>query len=483
MERFPDWRKQPTNEPVIRHVDNLRMSTNKRIEKDSMGEVEVPTEALYGAQTQRAVDNFPVSSLTMPRGFIRALGLVKAACAEANVSLSALTPEIGEAIKTASLAVAEGQYDDQFPVDVFQTGSGTSSNMNANEVISRLASDALGEKVHANDHVNYGQSSNDVIPTSVQVAASLECERCLLPALNHLAGVIQSRAEELRGEIKTGRTHLMDAMPVSFGQELEAWAAQITHVVEAIERSVERCRKLPIGGTAVGTGINADPDLGRRVCEHLGELTRINFTSMENKFVGLASQDASVELSGQLKSLAVVLMKIGNDLRWMNSGPLAGIGDISLPALQPGSSIMPGKVNPVIPESVCMVASQVIGNDTTITIAGQSGNFQLNVMLPVVALNLLQSIELLSNVSRLLADKAIAGFTVNTEIVKASLDRNPILVTALNNVIGYELGAKIAKQAYADNQAIIDVAEKMTDLSRDELEKLLDPTRLAHPHD
>ncbi len=459
------------------------MSSNKRIEKDSMGEVEVPVEALYGAQTQRAVDNFPVSGLTMPRGFIRALGLVKAACAEANVSLGALTPEIGDAIKRASLAMAEGKHDAQFPVDVFQTGSGTSSNMNANEVIATLASDALGQKVHANDHVNYGQSSNDVIPTSVQVAASLECEQSLLPALNHLAGVIQSRAEELRGEIKTGRTHLMDAMPVSFGQELDAWAAQVMHAVEAIERSVERSRKLPIGGTAVGTGINADPDLGRRVCAHLEELTQSNFTSMKNKFVGLASQDASVELSGQLKTLAVVLMKIGNDLRWMNSGPLAGIGDISLPALQPGSSIMPGKVNPVIPESVCMVAAQVIGNDTTITIAGQSGNFQLNVMLPIVAFNLLQSIELLSNVSRLLADKAIAGFIVNTETVKASLDRNPILVTALNSVIGYELGSKIAKQAYSANRPIIDVAEEMTDLSRDELEKLLDPTRLAHPHD
>jgi len=459
------------------------MSISKRIEKDSMGEVQVPADALYGAQTQRAVDNFPVSGLTMPRGFIRALGLVKAACAEANVSLDALPPEIGKAIKIASLAVAEGEHDAQFPVDVFQTGSGTSSNMNANEVIATLASEALGQKVHPNDHVNYGQSSNDVIPTSVQVAASLESEQSLVPALNHLAEVIRSRAAELRGEIKTGRTHLMDAMPVSFGQELDAWAAQIVHAKEAIERSVERSRQLPIGGTAVGTGINAHPELGRRVCESLEKLTGTNFTSMDNKFVGLASQDASVELSGQLKTLAVVLMKIGNDLRWMNSGPLAGIGDISLPALQPGSSIMPGKVNPVIPESVCMVAAQVIGNDATITLAGQSGNFQLNVMLPVVAYNLLQSIELLSNASRLLADKAIAGFVVNTEKVKASLDRNPILVTALNNVIGYELGAKIAKQAYAENQPILEVAEQMTDLSRDELEKLLDPSRLAYPHE
>lgn len=447
-----------------------------------MGEVRVPADALYGAQTQRAVDNFPVSGLTMPRGFIRALGLVKAACAGANASLGALSPDIGATIKAASLDVAEGKYDAQFPVDVFQTGSGTSSNMNANEVIAAVASRALGENVHANDHVNRGQSSNDVIPTSIQVAAVLECEQRLLPALNHLADVIRSRAAELRGEIKTGRTHLMDAMPVSFGQELDAWAAQITHVLEAIEHGIERSRQLPIGGTAVGTGINADRDFGSRVCAGLGELTLTDFTPMENKFVGLASQDASVELSGQLKTLAVVLMKIGNDLRWMNSGPLAGIGDISLPALQPGSSIMPGKVNPVIPESVCMVAAQVIGNDVTITLAGQSGNFQLNVMLPVVAFNLLQSIELLSNASRLLADKAIAGFTVNTEIVKASLARNPILVTALNNLIGYELGAKIAKQAFAENRPIIDVAESMTDLSREELEKLLDPARLAHPH-
>jgi fumarate hydratase class II len=458
------------------------MSKDKRIERDSMGEVEVPSNALYGAQTQRAVDNFPVSGITMPRGFIRALGLVKAACAAANVSLGTLSVDIGEAIKAASLDVAEGRYDAQFPVDVFQTGSGTSSNMNANEVIAAVASSALGQPIHPNDHVNNGQSSNDVIPTSIQVAAVLECEQSLLPALNHLASIIRSRATELCGEIKTGRTHLMDAMPVSFGQELDAWAAQIMHAVEAIERSIERSRQLPIGGTAVGTGINADPDLGRRVCEQLGKLTQINFTSMENKFVGLASQDASVELSGQLKTLAVVLMKIGNDLRWMNSGPLAGIGDIKLPALQPGSSIMPGKVNPVIPEAVCMVAAQVIGNDATVTIAGQSGNFQLNVMLPVVAFNLLQSIELLSNASRLMADKAIAGFSVNTELVKASLDRNPILVTALNSAIGYEQGARIAKQAYAENRPIIDVAERMTDLSRKELEKLLDPARLAHPH-
>jgi fumarate hydratase class II len=447
-----------------------------------MGEVEVPSEALYGAQTQRAVENFPVSGLKMPRSFIRALGLLKAACAEANVGAGCLNAEIGDAIRAASSQVAEGQHDAQFPVDVFQTGSGTSSNMNANEVIAALASKALGQPVHANDHVNKGQSSNDVIPTSIQVATSLDCEQLLLPALNHLIRVIKSRADELQNEIKTGRTHLMDAMPVSFAQELNAWADQIKYVLEAIKRSVVRNQQLPLGGTAVGTGINANSDFGPGVCKQLSKQTQVEFVSMENKFVGLASQDPSVELSAQLKSLAVVLMKIGNDLRWMNSGPLAGIGDISLPALQPGSSIMPGKVNPVIPESVCMVAAQVIGNDSTITIAGQSGNFQLNVMLPVVAYNLLQSIELLSNASRVLADKAIAGFTVNTKMVKASLDRNPILVTALNDVIGYELGAKIAKHAYAENKPIIDIAEQMTELSRNELEQLLDPARLAHPH-
>jgi len=448
--------------------------TDYRTEHDSMGEVQVPADALYGAQTQRAVENFSVSGIRMPRSFLRALGLVKAACAAANDELGELDKEFARAISHVALAVADGKYDDQFPIDVFQTGSGTSTNMNANEVIAALATEELGQPVHPNDHVNKGQSSNDVIPTAIHVAATLEIETKLLPALDHLTEVIETRVEELKGVVKTGRTHLMDAMPVSFGQELGGWAAQIQALRDATAHSLERMRQLPIGGTAVGTGINAHPELDEHVAKHISILSGVQFKTMDNKFLGLSSQDAAVEMSGHTKSLAVALMKIANDLRWMNSGPLAGIGEISLPALQPGSSIMPGKVNPVIPEAVCMVAAQVIGNDTTITIAGQAGNFQLNVMLPVVALNLLESIEILSNVSRQLADKAIAGFVVNQEKIKQALERNPILVTALNNTIGYELGAKIAKKAYAEDRPVIDVAEEMTDLSRKQLVKMLD---------
>ncbi|HID82395.1 MAG TPA: class II fumarate hydratase [Chromatiales bacterium] len=452
--------------------------TDYRIEQDSMGEVQVPADALYGAQTQRAVENFPISGLKMPRSFIRALGLVKAASAAANAELDELDDDLARAIAHVALAVADGKYDDQFPVDVFQTGSGTSTNMNANEVIATLATEELGQPVHPNDHVNKGQSSNDVIPTAIHVAATLEIETKLLPALDHLAEVIETRAEELKDVVKTGRTHLMDAMPVSFGQELGCWAAQVRAVKDAIAHSIERMRQLPVGGTAVGTGINAHPDLDEHVAKHISKLSNVQFKTIDNKFMGLSSQDAAIEMSGHTKSLAVVLIKIANDLRWMNSGPLAGIGEICLPALQPGSSIMPGKVNPVIPEAVCMVAAQVIGNDATVTIAGQAGNFQLNVMLPVVALNLLQSIEILSNASRQLADKAITGFTVNENKIKQALDKNPILVTALNNDIGYELGAKIAKTAYAEGRPVIDVAEEMTDLSKAELAALLNPKKL-----
>ncbi len=449
-----------------------------RIEHDSMGELKVPAKALYGAQTQRAVDNFPISGLHMPRSFIRALGLIKAAAADANLALGYLKKVQATAIRRASLAVAEGAFDDQFPIDVFQTGSGTSTNMNANEVIAHLANKA-GGKIHPNDHVNYGQSSNDVIPTAIHVSAALTTSQQLLPALKHLKRSIDRRARELRNVPKTGRTHLMDAMPVTFGQELSGWAAQIGTAIERIEDSLKRMRRLPLGGTAVGTGINADPKFGAAVARELKKLTGVRFESAENYFEGMAAQDAAVELSGQLKTLAVGLMKIANDLRWMNSGPLAGLGEIELPALQPGSSIMPGKVNPVIPEATAMVAAQVIGNDAAITIAGQSGNFQLNVMLPLIAYNLLESIGILSNVSVLLADKAIAGFKVNTARVKEALDKNPILVTALNPAIGYEKGAATAKQAYKEKRPILDVALETTGLSKSELQKLLDPMTLT----
>ena len=449
-----------------------------RIEHDSMGELKVPADALYGAQTQRAIDNFPISGLHLPRGFIRALGLIKAAAAEVNLSLGYLKKGQAAAIRTAALAVAQGSHDEQFPIDIFQTGSGTSTNMNANEVIAHLASRA-GGKVHPNDHVNYGQSSNDVIPTAIHVSATLMATEQLLPALKHLKKAIDRRARELRNTAKTGRTHLMDAMPITFGQELSGWAAQIGSAIARIEDAIKRMRRLPLGGTAVGTGINADPAFGPAVAKALKKLAGVGFVSAENYFEGMAAQDAAVELSGALKTLAVALMKIANDLRWMNSGPLAGLGEIELPALQPGSSIMPGKVNPVIPEAAAMVAAQVIGNDAAITVAGQSGNFQLNVLLPLIAYNLLQSIGLLANVARLLADKAIAGFKVNKARVGEALALNPILVTALNPVIGYEKGAATAKQAYKQHRPIMDVALETTGLSKDELKKLLDPLTLT----
>jgi fumarate hydratase class II len=449
-----------------------------RIERDSMGELRVPADALYGAQTRRAVENFPISGLAMPREFIRALGLVKAAAAEANLRLGYLKPKQARAIRKAADRVVAGEVDAHFPIDVFQTGSGTSSNMNANEVIAHLAANA-GTRVHPNDHVNYGQSSNDVIPTAIQVSATLASSERLLPALRHLRKVIDKRARELKNVAKTGRTHLMDAMPVTFGQECACWSAQVGSCIERIEDALKRMRRLPQGGTAVGTGINADPRFGPAVAAELKKLTGVRFEPAANLFEGIASQDAAVELSGQLKTLAVALMKIANDLRWMNSGPLAGLGEIELPALQPGSSIMPGKVNPVIPEATAMVAAQVIGNDATITVGGQAGNFQLNVMLPVIAYNLLQSIELLANVSRLLADDAIAGFRVNKARIREALERNPILVTALNPVIGYEKGAATAKQAYKEQRPILDVALETTGLSKAELLRLLDPLALT----
>jgi fumarate hydratase, class II len=450
-----------------------------RTEKDSMGELKVPAEALYGAQTQRAVDNFQISGLRMPRVFIRALGLVKAACAEANRKLGLMNDVMAEAIVKAAQQVAAGDYDEHFPVDVFQTGSGTSTNMNANEVIARLASEQHGLTVHPNDHVNMSQSSNDVIPTIIHVSASLTLAKDLLPALAHLADTLERKAAEMRDIVKTGRTHLMDAMPIRLDQEISAWTAQVRLGIERLESALPRLRQLAQGGTAVGTGINAHPELGRCVAHELSRMTGIPFEPKPNPFEGLSSQDATVEASGQLKTVAVSLMKIANDLRWMNSGPLAGLGEIALPALQPGSSIMPGKVNPVIPEAVAMVCAQVIGNDATITIAGQSGNFQLNVMLPVIAHNLLQSVELLAAGARSLADKAVEDFTVNQKNMSQALSISPILVTALNSVIGYERGAAIAKQAYAEGRPVIDVAREATELSEEELRKLLNPLLLT----
>ncbi|NQY88869.1 MAG: class II fumarate hydratase [Colwellia sp.] len=452
---------------------------NTRIEKDSMGELSVPQEALYAAQTQRAVNNFPVSGQPMPKAFIHALILAKYSAAQANSELNLLPDNMGTAICQAADELLASDFSQHFPVDVFQTGSGTSSNMNANEVLATLASKIFGETVGANDHINYGQSSNDIIPTAIHISAALELHEKLLPALNHLISTIQKKAISVDKYVKTGRTHLMDAMPVRMSQSLNAWADQLAQNTVLLKQLQPSIQSLAQGGTAVGTGINTLESFAPRFTEALSEKTGVDFTPANNFFTHIGSQDIAVSLSGQLKAIAVSIMKIANDLRWMNSGPLAGLGEIELEALQPGSSIMPGKVNPVIPEAACMVAAQVIGNDSTITIAGQSGNFELNVMLPLVAKNLLESIELLTNISHLLADKAIATFVVNEEKLKEALSRNPILVTALNPIIGYEKAAEIAKKAYKDGRPIVEVAADNTDLSIEELTRLLDPSKLT----
>jgi len=466
---------------IIYHLkQNTNMTaSNYRIEKDSMGELQVPASALYAAQTQRAVENFPVSGFPLPGAFIRAVALIKQSAAKVNMELGLLDETFGSAIVEAAQEIINGGHLDHFPIDVFQTGSGTSTNMNANEVIATLASRGCGQPVSPNDHVNMCQSSNDTIPSAIHVSAALAVNEDLIPALEHLQATIVYKARKLEDVVKTGRTHLMDAMPIRMSQELDGWAQQIGNGVERIRASLPRVYRLAQGGTAVGTGINAHPEFASRIAESLADATGLPFRPNASFFESLSSQDAAVELSGQLKTIAVSLMKIANDLRWMNSGPLAGLGEIALPALQPGSSIMPGKVNPVIPEAVCMVAAQVIGNDTTITLAGQSGIFQLNVMLPLVAYNLLQSIELLANVTRLLADKAIAGFAVCEDNLHRALSLNPILVTALNPIIGYAKAAEIAKNAYKTKRPVVDVAAELTGMPKEELARLLDPAKLT----
>ena len=444
-----------------------------------MGEVRVPADALYKAQTQRAVDNFPISGIRFPRTFIRALGLIKCAAAAVNRDLGLMDERMASAIEAAATEVADGLHDDHFPVDVFQTGSGTSTNMNANEVIATVASRDLGSAVHPNDHVNMGQSSNDVIPTAIHVSAYMETAGTMLPGLERLRSTLVEKAASVEQVVKTGRTHLMDALPIRLSQELGGWAEQIAQGQQRVRASLSRVSPLALGGTAVGTGVNAHPEFGPRVAKRLSAQTGLPFISSRNYFVSLSSQDAAVELSGQFKTVAVSMMKIANDLRWMNSGPIAGIGDIALPSLQPGSSIMPGKVNPVIPEAVAMVCAQVIGNDATVTVAGQSGNFQLNVMLPVVAHNVLESARLLGSAASVLADRAIAGFVANEERSRDLAERNPILVTALNPVIGYETGAKVAKRAYAEGRRVKDVAAEETGLGGDELDRLLDPLAMT----
>ena len=452
---------------------------SSRVESDSMGKVKIPKNALFGPQTQRAVDNFKISELVLPKDFIISILLIKIAAAKANCKLGLLNKKITTAIiKSAEYLIKS--YDPQdFPVDVFQTGSGTSTNMNVNEVISNVSKNKFQVDVHPNDHVNMSQSSNDVIPTAISHCAYSLAISKLLPSLNILSKDIGIKEKKLRNIVKTGRTHLMDAMPITFGQELSGWKAQIDDNVDSLKDFLKRLKRLPIGGTAVGTGINAHKQFTKEFLAALNSEKKIKYVNKKNKFEGLSSQDDIVLYSSHLKSIAVSLIKISNDLRWMNSGPGSGISDITLEALQPGSSIMPGKVNPVISESSIMACAQVIGNDATIMICGQSGNFQLNVTLPVIAYNIVQSTNIISNTAISLAKKSIASFEVNKSNIDKSVNSNPILVTALNRIIGYEKGAYIAKKAYKLGLPIIDVALKETDISEKDLKKILDPLALT----
>ena len=456
-----------------------------RIEKDSLGEVKVPSKALWGAQTQRAVNNFPISGIKMDfpftKSFVSSLGLIKDAAAKANLRLKLISSKKSKAISRAAKEVWQEKHHHEFPIDVFQTGSGTSSNMNANEVIANLASKFAKLDVNANDDVNMSQSSNDVIPTAIKISSHMDLTKKLYPALDKLIITIEKKAILLRGSIKTGRTHLMDAMPIDFAEELYAWSSQLKSSKEMLLIIEKKLLELPQGGTAVGSGINAHKNFSKYFAQEMTKLLGKDNKCVPSKnfYHELSAQDCSVQLSGELKNLALILMKISNDLRWMNSGPLAGLSEIELKALQPGSSIMPGKVNPVIPEAVAMAYADVIGNDVSITVAAQSSNFQLNVMLPVIAYNLLKSINLLSGAMNVLSKNTISSFKVNKKNLEESLSKNPILVTALNPIIGYEKSAFIAKKAYKENRPIIDVAAEETEMSKSKLAKLLDPSKLA----
>ena len=450
-----------------------------RTETDSLGEVQVPRSALYGAQTQRALNHTQIAPRrTMPPPFLHAMALLKSAAAQANAKVDALSPALAAAIVEAAEAVASGHHDDAFPVPVFQTGSGTSSNMNMNEVLASLASRALGERVHPNDHVNCSQSSNDVVPSATAIAAAREIRTRLLPALGQLEEVLCRRGDELEAVVKTGRTHLMDAMPVTLGFELRTWAAQLQDCRQRLADLQPRLCALAIGGSAVGTGVNVPPGYVEALLERLSERVGFSLTAAAMPATRMAAQETAVECSGGLRSIALVLIKMGNDLRWMNSGPLAGLGELQLEALQPGSSIMPGKVNPVIPEAVLMAATEVLGNDATVVLAAQSGNFQLNVMLPLIADKLLDSIALLAGSCASMTD-CLAGLQPLADHAAATLARNPVLVTALNPEIGYEAAAAIAKRAVAEGRPVLDVAEEDTGMSRDTLARLLDPGPLA----
>jgi fumarate hydratase class II len=463
------------------------MSTTgeSRIERDSMGEMQVPAHAYWGASTHRAVLNFPISDLRFPRQFIRALGQIKQAAAQVNESLGTLDPQIAEAIVQAAQEVIDGQLDSHFVLDVFQTGSGTSTNMNANEVIANRASELLGgsrgsRKVHPNDHVNFGQSSNDVIPTAIHLSALMSIEYDLIPALQELQRALEQKAEEFMPVIKTGRTHLQDATPIRLGQEFQGYAGQIERGIARMRHAQNELSEVALGGTAVGTGVNTHPDFAGLVCRRLSEIDGITVRETSNHFQAQSTLDSIVEASGALNTLAVSLMKIANDIRWLGSGPRAGIGEIDLPAVQPGSSIMPGKVNPVIAESVAMVCVQVMGNHTTITIAGLSGNFEINVMMPVGAYNLLQSISLLASVTRNFTEQCIKGIKATTKGPEM-VERGLAISTALAPIIGYDAAASISKEAYKTGKTIREVALERTNLSEEELDRILDPASMTKP--
>jgi fumarate hydratase class II len=455
--------------------------TEYRTERDSLGEMKVPADALYGPQTQRAVENFPISGEPMPAEFVHAMGLIKRAAARVNASLGLLEAPIARAIEDAANEVAEGHWDGQFPIDVFQTGSGTSSNMNANEVIARLASQRLGKGVHPNDHVNFGQSSNDVIPTALHVAGLLVIERELLPALQHLQKTLEAKAKEFDTVIKTGRTHLMDATPIRLGQEFSGYASQVEHSIERIRATLPDLRELAIGGTAVGTGLNTHPDFGRLMAAELTKLAGTSFTEARNHFEAQGAQDGAAWSSAALNSTAASLMKIANDVRLMNSGPRCGLAEITLPAIQPGSSIMPGKVNPVICEAVIMVGAQVMGNHVACTVGAQWGQLDLNTMLPLLARNLIESAHLLATASRALADTALRGTVANEETCRSYVEISPSMATALNPLIGYDKAAEIAKRSFKDRRPVRELAREMTSLSPQEIDQALDPMRQTRP--
>ena len=454
-----------------------------RIEKDSLGEIQVPKDALWGAQTQRALENFKISGIKFAfpfgRSFIEALGIIKYSAALTNKKLKLLDTKKAKFIQQAAREVLEGKYDDQFPLDIFQTGSGTSTNMNANEVIANVATKRARVKIHPNDHVNMSQSSNDVIPTAIHISASIDISRLLLPKLNLLLKELQKKKIALAKITKTGRTHLMDAMPLNFSQELSGWIAQLEDQKKYIELALNPVLSLPQGGTAIGTGINAPKQFGKIFAGEASKLTKLKFKTSSNYFKSLSSQDAATNLSTAVKNLSLVILKISNDLRWMNSGPMNGLSEIELEALQPGSSIMPGKVNPVVSEAVMMAAADVMGNDLTVSYANQSGNFQLNVMLPVIAYNLLKSITLMANSSEFLAQKGIRTFKVKKDNISLSVSKNPILVTALNREIGYEKAALIAKKAYKENRSVIEVAHEITGIQIKKLRSILNPSNLT----